>query len=359
MNKRTVLITIGLLALVVAVLAIAQNQLASAATEDASSRAAVSAFAQDDDAEDGFVPERLTFATIDLSAGFILDPYLVRVFGGGLNAAADLNEDCAGFVGATPNAAINWSGESDALHVFVYSDSDPVLVIETPDGDFLCSDDASALVLDPLVTIEEPAEGLYNVYVGSAELGDFHTGFLVMTELEADLGSLDLTPVLDRRDAPIVDPAAATDLSDLQFDLSAIFGSVELEAGFDTVEAVVAGGGALPVHNLPSVDEACVGFASIVPSYSFTWSGSGSGLTVFLEAAQDASLIILTPERELLCNDNVDSDNLNPSIDIAVPVAGEYDVFIGADVPNEVVAGKLTISAEAGATPDALAPADQ
>jgi serine protease Do len=359
MNKRTVLITIGLLALVVAVLAIAQNQLASAATEEASSRAAVSTLAQDDAVADAFVPKRLSFATIDLQAGFILDPYLIRVIGGGLTAAADLNEDCAGYIGALPNAAINWSGESDALHIFVYSDGDQVLVVETPDGEFLCNDDASALVLDPLVTIEEPAEGAYNIYVGSAESGKFASGFLVMTELETDLGSLDLSPVLDRRDAPTIDPSAATELEDLQFDRAAIFGSAELEAGFDTVEAVVAGGGALPVHNLPSVDEACVGFASIVPSYSFTWSGSGSGLTVFLEAAQDASLIILTPERELLCSDNVDSDNLNPSIDIAVPVAGEYDVFIGAHVPNEVIAGKLTISAEAGAAPDALAPADQ
>ena len=47
-----------------------------------------------------------------------------------------------------------------------------------------------------------------------------------MTELTADLGSLDLMPLLDRRDAPIIDTEAVA--AALQFDIEPIFGTVAL-----------------------------------------------------------------------------------------------------------------------------------
>lgn len=385
MNKRMLLISIGLLTLAVAVIAFAQSQSARAATAIPGGSAAV-VLAQDDGSADDddaatddddaatddsadadaaaetgtdtaaaatFTPPVKAFAAVDLNAGFLLDPYLLRVLGGGLQSAADLDAACTGYVPAAPNVTLNWTGTSDVLSIFIYSDADPVLVIETPDGEFLCNDDAGALVLDPLVTIDAPAEGSYNIYVGSAEAGDFHTGFLVLTELIADLGSLDLTPLLDRRDAPIIDTQAIA--AALNYDITPIFGSVEIGPGFDTVEAIVAGGGAIPIHNLPFVDETCAGFASVVPSYAFTWSGNGSGLTVFLEAQADAALVIRTPDGEIVCSDNVSADNFNPSVDIPNPTEGEYDIYIAAPTFNDVIPGVLTITAEPNAAPSAPA----
>ncbi|MCO5190005.1 MAG: hypothetical protein M9918_17655 [Anaerolineae bacterium] len=387
MNKRMLMISIGLLALAVAAIAFAQSRSAGASTAFPGGSAAV-VLAQDDDSaededattDDGteadaatddsadadaattgadgdadatFTPPVKAFANVDLNAGFLLDPYLLRVLGGGLQPAADLDAACSGYVPASPNATLNWTGTSEALSVYVYSDADPVLVIETPDGEFLCNDDAGALVLDPLVTIEAPTEGTYNIYVGSADLGDFYAGFLVMTELTADLGSLDLMPLLDRRDAPIIDTEAVA--AALQFDIEPIFGTVAISPGFDPVEAIVAGGGAIPIHNLSFVDETCAGFASIVPSYAFTWSGNGSGLTVFLEAQADAALVIRTPNGEIVCSDNVSADNFNPSVDIPNPAEGEYDIYIAAPTFNDVIPGVLTITAEPNAAPSAPA----
>ena len=82
-----------------------------------------------------------------------------------------------------------------------------------------------------------------------------------------------------------------------------------------------------------------------MPSYAFTWSGNGSGLTVFLEAQADAALVIRTPNGEIVCSDNVSADNFNPSVDIPNPAEGEYDIYIAAPTFNDVIPGVLTITA--------------
>lgn len=308
-------------------------------------------------AGDQALPVDNTVATVDLEAGFVLDPYLLRVMGSGDTAASEIQEGCAGFVNSEPDVVLNWSGDSEALHLFTYSDTDPVLVVETPDGDFLCNDDADDVVVDPLVTLENPAEGTYNIHVGSFFADEPALGFLVITELEVsdDLATIDLGPILDRqeyRDLELLLPEV--DVSDLALGDSGVFGDDELEPGFEAIEVFAAGGGDLAVASLDGLDADCVGFASLVPTYSFTWSGGGS-LSVYFESEEDSSLIVVTPD-EIICNDNAADDNLNPAVDILGAAEGSYDVFIGAQTPNTVVTGTLVITSDTGAEPAALSP---
>lgn len=53
--------------------------------------------------------------------------------------------------------------------------------MQLPDGSYLCNDDASDNVLDPELLIESPAEGQYNLWVGSYDEGQLIPGFLVIT----------------------------------------------------------------------------------------------------------------------------------------------------------------------------------
>ena len=108
--------------------------------------------------------------TIDLKAGFPLDPTILSVNAGGEIDAGSLGAGCSGFVNLSPSVTVNWSGKADFAQIFFYSKDDPTLMILTPDGKLLCSDDASEQVLDPVIQMEKPVEGTYKIWIGSAEL---------------------------------------------------------------------------------------------------------------------------------------------------------------------------------------------
>ena len=303
-----------------------------------------------------------TRATIDLSAGFIMDPYLLPVIGAGDTAAADLVDGCNGFVDSDPDVVVNWSGETAQLSFFVYSDSDPVLAVQLPDGSFLCNDDAGLRTVDPLVVIENPAEGAYQIHVGTARQGEPALGFLAATANpmdDATLVGLDLRPMLTRRERPTTQPLPRINLSSLLTGRTAIFGTSDLEAGFETVRTFAAGGGGIAAFQVEDGQLACAGFVSPVPSYSFTWTGDGEALRVFFEALKDSSLAVVTPDGQVLCNRDARADNLNPSLDIATPVAGQYAIYVASMEADSVVAGRLTITNSFLAAPAALAPAAQ
>lgn len=357
MQNRMISLYFGigiLLAMVAAVALLTQGDSAAFALDTPA--------AQEDESEETAValPTDSTFATVDLASGFILDPYLLRVMGQGDIPAEEIEADCVGFVAESPNVALNWSGETDALHLFVYSDSDPVLVVETPDGEFLCNDDANEVVLDSLVSISDPAEGTYNIHVGSFSAEEPVLGFLVVTEIDLteDLDDLDLTPLLDRRehvDETAVLPDATLD--DLALGATAVFGNDELEAEFTAVTMPAAGGGDFAVHGFDAEDRDCQGYVSLVPTYSFELS-EATDVALFFEADHDSALLLVGPDGVLACSDNADDGNLNPLILLSAAAAGQYDVFVAGHVPHDIVTGQLTIAAENSASPDVLS-ADQ
>ena len=301
-----------------------------------------------------------TFASVDLRAGFILDPYLLPVVGGGDAAASDVQKGCNGFVSTTPDVVVNWSGEAAQLSFFVYSDADPVLVIQQPDGSFVCNDDAGLRTIDPLVVIKNPAEGAYKIHVGTAVEGEPVLGFLATTALtldDAKLAELDLRPMLTRRERPKPQPLPQLDPSTLLTAQTPIFGSVDLQTGFNPVQTFAAGGGDIAAFTVKDKQLVCAGFVSLVPSYSFTWTGKGEALRLLFDARKDSSLAVVTPDQDVLCNMNAAGGNLNPVLDIPAPIEGAYKVYVAAMQPNTVVAGRLTITGDTKAAPAKLAPA--
>ncbi len=133
------------------------------------------------DAGDAANPEPSAYITLDLQAGFVLDPFLVSVNGGGEVDASTLDENCVGFINDAPVMKANWEGEAEFIDIFFYSDTDPTLVVQLPDGSYVCADDANENLLDPELTIEKPADGEYKIWVGSFEEGQLLPGLLVIT----------------------------------------------------------------------------------------------------------------------------------------------------------------------------------
>lgn len=130
------------------------------------------------------------FGNVDLSAGFQPDPYIVTaVSGGPLDASTlKLSADCVGFISSSPDFNIERTGSSGLLRIFFAGMRDTTLVVRDPAGRYTCGDDFDAT--DPLVEFTNPAEGTYNIWIGSFASGDFVPGYLMFSELQSSPGAV-------------------------------------------------------------------------------------------------------------------------------------------------------------------------
>ncbi len=100
-----------------------------------------------------------SLVTIDLEAGFPLDPTFVSVHAGGTVDASVLGNGCSGFINDQPVVTVKWTGKADQVKAFFYSDGDPTLVVLTPKGELVCNDNLNEVVLGPAGRDQEPGRG--------------------------------------------------------------------------------------------------------------------------------------------------------------------------------------------------------
>lgn len=300
--------------------------------------------------------------TIDLEAGFPLDPTFFSVNGGGEVDASLLLAGCQGFIHREPVVTVNWTGTTDFVEAFFVSDHDPTLVVATPDGQVLCNDNANPHLLDPVIEIPNPVEGTYRIWVGSADAGQLIPGVLVLTtDPEVNLSTFSLGGLI-RRPAlpeilpePEVEAAAAAALEALE---EAAAAAPVLAAGAAEVTAEIQAEGLIPAFAIPELKHlGCSGLMSATPDYVFNWDGETASLRLYFESQQDSTLMVVGADGEIVvCSDDADSDaNLNPLIELASPPAGGYGVFVGRLDPDQALTGTLTITEGTG-QPAQLAP---
>lgn len=152
--------------------------------------------------------------SIDVSAGLLLDPTFVSVNGGGAVDAGSLHQGCAGFVNRQPVVTVKYGGQAAQVRAFFVSDADPTLVVQTPTGEWLCNDNATAQLRDPFVEVLNPAGGEYRIWVGSAAKSQLIPGILVLTtQPTVDLGTFDVSKFITR---PLIPQVAAQPLRALK-----------------------------------------------------------------------------------------------------------------------------------------------
>ena len=121
-----------------------------------------------------------------VNAGFWPDPAVWDIEGGGqFDASHSTGQDCVGYATRAPNLRLQWNGESDELRIFFTAANgaeDSTLVVNLPDGSWSCNDD-SEFSLDPLVLLDAPEEGQYDIWVGSYRPDGSIFGELSVTEL--------------------------------------------------------------------------------------------------------------------------------------------------------------------------------
>lgn len=300
--------------------------------------------------------------TIDLAAGFPLDPTFVSVNGGGEVDASILGEACSGFINTSPVVTVNWTGEAELVKAFFVSDSDSTLVVLTPDGQVLCNDDAGENLLDPLVELASPAVGQYRIWIGSYAKSQLIPGILVLsTRSDVGLGSFALASFIKR---PLISEIAAKPARKAMTETLAS-GAVSLRAklpalaaGQEPLRQSMAVEGTAPAFEVDFGGALCNGFLSEAPDYVFDWSGQADSLRFWFEGDGDATLLVLTPDQQALCNDDaLAGSNVNPLIEIADPGEGQYSVYVGRVQLDKPIEGELVITDSATVQPAEQAPA--
>ncbi|MFK7791954.1 MAG: trypsin-like serine protease [Devosiaceae bacterium] len=130
-----------------------------------------------------------TFFDEEIITGFTPDPVNYPLQAGGYLVASDVVDGCAGFVAEAPDVRITYeAGSQYPLRVFVEGSADTTLLINQPDGEWLCNDDRVEGDLNPEIFFAQPLTGQYDIWVGTYEnpdaLGDFPQVNLLVSELE-------------------------------------------------------------------------------------------------------------------------------------------------------------------------------
>ncbi|MGE4055998.1 MAG: hypothetical protein AB7F99_14475 [Vicinamibacterales bacterium] len=249
--------------------------------------------------------------------GFEPDPHEVSLtVGGGKSIDASTGPSaCYGFIRNAPDYRLQYTAGSYPLFISANSETDTTIIVNDPNGDWLCDDDSGGN-LNPLVTIDSPISGQYDVWVGTFDRANTAQATLRISEIAGgDLPDPDLPPT---------------------------YGSIRLNGGFEPdprLVSLTAGGGDLEAAD---IDSSCVGSIYAAPDYEVTYSPAGYPLFFKAESDGDATLIVLDPDGNWICDDDSGGD-LNPLVRFDSPLSGEYDVWVGS-LSSDTMSATLRIT---------------
>jgi len=305
------------------------------------------------------ITKQRAYVSLDLDAGNPLDPFIVSVNGGGTLNAAALGGDCAGYVNSAPVARITWHGEADFATIFFFSDHDPSLIIQSPDGAFHCNEDANSALLDPSITIKKPKSGIYNIWVGGYYADELIPGVLVVTARpDVTVETFSLDGLIQR--GPVTSWGQKIGEKPVRALLDSVQRSKKdikkVKAGGKAQSAAVTATGDIPAFEFNIPGQTCNGFIGDKPDMTFDWSGAADAFSVYFEGDADSTLLVVEPSGAILCNDDASPDNANPLIVVHKPTPGRYAVFVGRVHPEKAIKGKLVITDAGNAQPETLPP---
>jgi hypothetical protein len=124
------------------------------------------------------------FGSVTLKAGFTPDPRNVDIVAGGTEDASHLGDACVGMVGDAPDYRLTYTAGGLPLNIWVYSDVDTTLVVNDPNGAWMCNDDGAGDGgnVNPGLRWANPPSGVYDIWIGRYGSGDGAQARLVFTE---------------------------------------------------------------------------------------------------------------------------------------------------------------------------------
>jgi len=277
----------------------------------------------------------------ELDRASFSEDFETYLYAGGNRDVNYLGGECVGQAAAEPDFQFDVKESlGEMLLAFAAEDDgdDAVLIVNDPSGNWYCNDDAYDGSMNPALLMDLAESGTYRVWVGSYQTGAVFGGTLLARQ-GSDLFD----------GAGVAQPNSGEGNFDLSLDWQGEphYGSVSLEEGFipDPHAVSIQAGGQVDV-GAQGYGSSCTGYASQSPDFQFNWSGGTEDLRVYFESddGQDATLIINTSSGEWLCNDDANSDTLNPEVALSGQAEGRFDVWVGRYSQSGLIPGTLYIS---------------
>ena len=126
------------------------------------------------------------YGDFSLAPGFQPAPFAVQFIGGGRSQTADYvaGEHCHGYVSEAPDYSVYLSEGAASLWFGVYSPADMTLLISDAAGNWHCGDKGAGD--HPLIRLDFAAAGFYDIWVGSAEAGNYAAAMFYLSGSEPD-----------------------------------------------------------------------------------------------------------------------------------------------------------------------------
>ncbi|MEM6784433.1 MAG: hypothetical protein AAF624_11950 [Bacteroidota bacterium] len=259
-----------------------------------------------------------TYGDVSLTEGFRPDPHTTTLTAGG---SIEVNKGACtyGYVADAPDVDLYYttSGGSD-LYIYAESDSDVTLLVNAPDGSWLCDDDGLGN-RDPLIAIPNAADGLYDIWIGT--YGDeMQAATLHISEIAPSGGGGSSADGIDIGAAPT-------------------YGDVNVSRGFGSNTTTLTAGGSFQ----PDFGSCTYGNVAGAPDVDLYYTTDGSGpLFISVESEGDTTLLVNMPDGSWVCDD--DSGNgSNPLLIIPNAADGLYDIWVGT-YGDAMQSATLTIS---------------
>lgn len=128
-----------------------------------------------------------TFGNLELEADFLPDPISRVVAAGGsvdLSACPEIGQ--SGYVAEAPDLKLTYIGAAPgtlSIGAVSLTGADLILIVNDPSGTWHADDD-NGFSTSPVVRIENPAEGVYDIWVGTFNEGAKDAAILLFTESE-------------------------------------------------------------------------------------------------------------------------------------------------------------------------------
>jgi hypothetical protein len=263
------------------------------------------------------------YGAVSLQAGFAGDPYSVAITAGGSVEASRLGAGCMGSIGDSPDFELTYTPGSLSLYLSVMSDRDVSLIVNTPDGRWICDDD-SAGNLNPGLTFSSPQQGIYDIWVGDLG-GDRPATTLYISELGYQTG------------------ASESSSSGINLSGTPYYGEVTLSSGFsgDPYSIAVSAGGA---NDAATLGSPCVGMIGGPPDFNLHYTAAGLPLYISASADEDLTLVVNTPDGRWTCDDDGSDVALDPGLTWSKPASGTYNIWVGRYNSTSMPGATLHIS---------------
>jgi hypothetical protein len=278
---------------------------------------------------------RPAYGSIDLQAGFEPDPRTVQVQAGGPNSAEGLGRDCGGFIDfRQPDVNVNYRSGQFPLYISVQASADTTLVVNLPDGSWICNDDFEGT--NPGIVLQRPQSGQYNIWVGTFERGNLQPSTLRISEIPPRQGQGQAPQPPGGR------PPQQGQAGQPNIQGRPAFGALTLQSGFqpDPRNVEVRAGGPNTAEGL---GRDCAGFIDFrQPDVNLTYRSGQYPLIIAARSSADVTLVVNLPDGSWLCND--DFDGTNPALVMERPQSGLYNIWVGTFERGNLQQSTLSIT---------------